>query len=410
LVPYETKQVHKPVPRYYSVVVAAEAGLRPESFTQEVNPLTLDAATVLARGKKVVIYPPDRCRHTTAAPAGAEQAQYIEMKCGVLISSLEQQLGLAGFQVISWQVLRSSQKAADFRLEAKKLGVDVIFEIDQLSENDRVSGTTRAGRMDIYKVGPNEKTRQPVARETGLRCKKRVESMLQKLDREELSATLAVKAVEVKSGRAVLYYNKTVLDDSSQKATTKAELFYKANAIYSAPPQMPRFDQKQLQAREAGSNPGPVFIGVGLGLLVVGGAMAAGGGAMLDEGDDAGLALLIPGIMGAAVGFPMWIIGLSSIGEEADYDEVNADAIAWNQRSFPPPRYPDPDQVVCSSSEVTPHWMQKQATVEDSSDSASFSFGEVERGTNDESRRRVERLFNTIAKDFADELLSLNRK
>lgn len=409
LVPYEEKPVYDPSPKYYSVLVMAEKKLRPEAFNQEVNRLANDAPDVLALGRKVVIYPPDYCRTTTAAPAGAEQAKYIEMQCGVLISSLERQLGLAGYQVVSWQVLRAADRI-NFIDRARNIGVDVVFEIDQLSENDRVSGMIEGGMLEIFEYESKDK-RTPItaSQEVGLRCKERAEPLLAELDRAELSATLAVKAVEVESGRAVWYYNKTMIAEQEKGASQlREEWFFKASPSYERPPKMPKYDDAQLEAKKYKSPAGGII------LTALGGAVVMTGLMFMltrpfdkNESDDSNISMAI-GASASATGFLMLLPGVIEITNPPDLDEFNDDAITWNERTFPPPKYPSPENVICSGRALDSPWASGQEPGKsEPKDSSAFVFGGSASGTRDDEKYAAEKLFRRISKDFAQELLAL---
>lgn len=421
LVPYESKPVFDPQPKYYSVLVLADRDLRPEAFTQEVNALSPDASDVLAVGKKVIIYPPDFCRTTTAAPEGSQQAQYIEMQCGVLISNLERQLGLSGYQVISWQILRSASKA-NFIESAANLNIDVVFEVDQLSRNGRVSGLLKNKRMEIFEYqGNGQRKPLSVDRHVGQRCLEQTEPLFEELDRSELSATLAVKAVDVATGRAVWYYNKTMLEEKVKSSSLEEELFFVAEPHYTPPTQMPKFDKKQLASRHGGK---PfIIMGFGVPMATVGAILLATGGAEPEEEDPysyypydeeesssmtgaqtVGTILLSLGSVFTIVGF---IGGLATI---PNMEEVNKDAVAWNAKEFPPPRYAAPKDVVCNSPVVSSPWEQTRESTSGSGKASVFVVGTVESGTDDVAERKGNKLFRRIAEDFSQELLILASK
>lgn len=96
---------------------------------EDPEPAPVEARQLLAGAKTVGFYPPDRCINTTDK---AEEEKQFRANCGVLLSYLERSAEKAGYEVVSWVNLRSTdnRRAIDYARDAK---VDVLFEINEIS-------------------------------------------------------------------------------------------------------------------------------------------------------------------------------------------------------------------------------------------------------------------------------------
>ena len=110
--------------RYYGVA-SAKSQTVPEFA--DVDPMSAQAKSAL-RGETVAFFPPDRCLERSAAPTGTvEDQQVLRLQCGVVMSELEKAAIAAGFQVVSWQALRGSDRPLRYARDQK---VAVLFEIN----------------------------------------------------------------------------------------------------------------------------------------------------------------------------------------------------------------------------------------------------------------------------------------
>jgi hypothetical protein len=96
---------------------------------EDPEPAGVEARRLLASAKTVAFYPPDRCTNTAEKD---ETERQFRANCGVMLSYLERAAEKAGYEVVSWVNLRSTEnrRALDYAREAK---VDVLFEINEIS-------------------------------------------------------------------------------------------------------------------------------------------------------------------------------------------------------------------------------------------------------------------------------------
>lgn len=90
------------------------------------EPAGREARLLLSSARTVAFYPPDYCINVDKDDVA--RSKTLRANCGVLLSSLERAAEKAGYEVVSWQNLRGTQRPIDYAREAK---VDVLFEINE---------------------------------------------------------------------------------------------------------------------------------------------------------------------------------------------------------------------------------------------------------------------------------------
>lgn len=398
-------------PVYYVAKIGLASDEAQGGVETSVEPLADDAARVLRKGIKVAFQPPDACMTTTAAPEGASRDDYISMNCGVLIASLEKITAKAGYQVISWQGLKDARERP---LEkAKELGVQVLFEVNQLSANERMSGTKKTTELSFHQQStPDDRTGLAVDDELAGRCKAAFDATFAEtdIDVREKSATLDIKAVEVKSGRSVWYYQKTVRDEADTAQGPIRDFYFPASPEGNLVPvdiaPAPKYNTDQR---------------TGVGLLAGGGATTVLGAVLLGlslerfskEGDErpkraiaagGSTIILLGGVAMAAFGTVLLVRGNKAANK---YNAQRPTAVTAEQPMLLPP-----DETLCVGKAVQPDFAGGTVAPldlgTDPEKKTSFSFSEqTSGGSGDAERRERERLFRLVAEDFTGELGTL---
>lgn len=383
----------EPERRFVGMSFEVTAANALDTVDNRVDVLTRDAAALLGPGRRIAFYPPDSCRQTTAAPEGAQQVELVGMNCGVLMSSLETTAAKAGYEVVSWQLLKN--KGA---LEAaKSFDIAVLLEVDQYSVNDRRAVKVSSANFEFFlQDEPDVRLPLAVARETALACKELVDAQIRNaigsIADVEDSATLAVKAVDVKSGRALWYYQKTLRLGEDARASRHIDLYFALDGTRpSYTPPQPSFNAMQK------------FGGM---LLAIGSAGAAAGAGMTAvrryPEANTGVGILTSSLLVAGAG-----ITLIALGNRKATREAPTAAPAP-----PPAEYPDAESQLCRSSTVTPPWARAREpeapeTPTSPEKQSNYDFEEKTGGARDRDRRRSEELSRRAADDLVAELQRL---
>jgi len=393
---------NKPV--YYVAEIALASDEAQGGVETSVDKLSKDAHRVLKKGTKVAFQPPDACMTTTAAPEGASRDDYISMNCGVLMASLEKITAKSGYQVVSWQGLKDA--SARPLEKAKTLGVQVLFEVNQLSANERLSGAKRTTSLSFH-TQSDAADRTGLAIDDGLatRCKDAFDASLAEtdIDVREKSATLDIKAVEVKSARAVWYYQKTVRDDAESAQGPQRDFYFPASPEGGLPTEVlpaPKYNSHQRT--------GVALLGAGGGTTVFGAVLLGLSQRQPDQPQRAIAStgsgvILAGGVALLAVGLVLLLKGNKSARE------YNVRSAQVSAPSAPAPILLPPVDTLCVGQPVQPEFLKPHGPaldlgVEDDKKS-SFSFSEeTSGGSADAERRERERLFRLVAEDFAGEL------
>lgn len=397
-----------PEPRYYvasvdtssSTAVSADDGLKV---------LDQRAIEVLRPGIKVAFFPPDQCRNISAASTNATQEQVeLANNCGVLISSLETSVA-DRYGVVSWQTLKGDDPFA--RAEARK--VDVIFEVDSFGMNTLGQDAASAGSIDFY-TQQTEHDRAPLVlgpdelNIVGQRCKATVDRI--DLDRKDAgmvgSFTGAIKAVEVSSGQALLYYQRTLTDDPGETSSDGYDLYYESiGRIDYIPPDVPQPEHNALQKG------GVALTITGATLFVLGSVLRASVFRATDEDGDGIKEFQQPGTGASAgmatAGFFMTGGGITMlVFGNRKAKRTPAPTVT---QVVPPPSYAPPRNVLCAVP-TTPPWLRMAPEVAPSPESqggSSYSFSETKTAGRDVGRELENRLRKNVIDDFTTSLSEL---
>jgi hypothetical protein len=377
-----------PGPTYYVVSASASSEA---SVTTEAGLQVLDsrAPEALRPGLTVAFFPPDRCRGDLSSAAATATPEATEMAndCGVLISALETSVA-DRYSVVSWQTI----KGIDPFERAAARNVDVIFEVDSMGLNQLGQDASSHLRLDFaQQTGPSDRTsltlgpaQLPVV---ASRCKPGIEQTLaSRPDAAVRSFTGAIKAVEVSSGKALVYYNRTLTDQPSSNTDAAVELYYQAPA--QPDPTNPSGYNTLQRAGSGAAGTGFVvtFLGAFLRGVVYEGKLDADD-YHREPGTSASVGMIVAGSVLLVGGAAMIFAG-------------NAKA----KRSVRQVTYAPPADVLCMQP-VVPPWLQQTATPQGGS---SYSFDEAQTAARDNERERENRLRKLLIDDFTHALAQLD--
>lgn len=384
-----------PPSKYY--VASVDTSSESQAAAEEgLKILDSRAHEALRPGIKVAFFPPDQCRNiaaatTTATPEAVEMAN----NCGVLISALENSVA-DRYSVVSWQTLKGDDPFA--RAEARK--VDVIFEVDSFGMNALGTDASSQMRIDFYEQS-NPTDRVPVALGShelpvvAGRCKVGVDSMEGARAEAGMvgSFTGAIKAVEVSSGQALVYYQRTLTDDPGQASQTGFDLYFesKGQQDYTPPPPPPRKYNGLQVGGVMGLTFGAALMLPGIGLTV----------ASLENSS-----VQVPGVAALASGAVLLLGGgiLLAVGNKK---ARQAGAVMTGPGTVGPVVHQAPADVLCVQP-TTPPWLagprwEGPAAPADQGGS-SYSFSETQTAGRDGARERENRLRKLVIDDFTVQL------
>ena len=364
--------------RYYMATFETTRSTQGGEIPRQSDILAKDAPALLGAGKTVAFLPPDSCTTDSVAPNGAQASSTaIQMKCGALLASLEAEVAKSGYSVVSWQTLKTSVAAAS-QQRARELNVDVIFEINQLSQEQREPGARQLSNLSFAQSdgdGPNRPL--TVSSDVANRCVGMVPSLNRGTDNEFLS-TINLKAVDVKSGRALWLYQNSVVELVGENGLAKQRFVYVATG----------------QRREPNWTPGPVAgivvpLGLGIPFTLLGVGLQFADSPMDTVGKvsiGVGVALLIPGI-------------------------INAVRHKTPDTRVPEPTYASAPDVLCVGDPVARTKPPAAAdTAPAAHDASSYSFGQKTAAASDPERERAQRLAQMITRDFVHALKTVAAK
>lgn len=395
-----------PPPRYF--VASVDTSSTSAAASEDGLKILDDRGKQALRpGITVAFFPPDQCRNiaaatTSATPEAAEMAN----NCGVLISALETSVA-DRYSVVSWQTLKGSDPFA--RAESRK--VDVIFEVDSFGMNALGQDAASQMRIDFHEqttatdrtpltLGPSE---LPAI---ASRCKVGVDQMQKSRLKAGMvgSFTGAIKAVEVSTGKALVYYQRTLTDTPDKKAEDGFDLYFESRGRqdWTPPPTVPR-THNGLQKG-------------GAALAILGGAMVVIGGVLRfvafppsnvgfnNKGTAASAGVFLTGFFVAGGGITMLILGNRKA--KRTVPPTTSDT------PLPPPTYQSPSEVICVSP-TTPPWLAgpkwEGPAEQEAQGGSSYSFSETQSAGRDGARERENRLRKLVIDDFTRELSSLGK-
>lgn len=380
-------QLATPAPYYVASVDTSSSSTT--STEQGLQVLDPRAKEVLRPGITVAFFPPDRCRNISAAAATATP-EMVEMQndCGVLVSALETSVA-DRYSVVSWQTLKGEDPFA----RAAARNVSVIFEVDSLGMDWLERDAAFSGTISFYEQH-SAADRVPLVLQgddrvmLGERCRAWVDA----LDSQRAAAGLvgsftgAIKAVEVSSGQALVYYQRTLTDEPGSESRQGYDLYFRhEEPRTNVPAPKPNALQKG----------GVAMIVVGVAAVVLGAALRAtkfrgddrdGDGIKeySQPGTAATASAVVAGSIFTAGGIPLLIFG-------------NRKA---KRTVLPPlPLLPSesPREVLCVAPE-TPPWLVQPK--DPAIGGSSYSFSETQSAGRDQRREKENRLRHIVIEDF----------
>lgn len=363
----------KAEPIYYAVSFETTQRAVGGDLPRRSDILAKDAKQRLQPGVTVAFMPPDSCVTTSAAPSGATQGTTaIRMECGALLASLEAEVAKAGYSVVSWQSIKSAGAVAS-QERAKELGVDVLFEVNELTPNRfRTIGGLQVSNLAFMRVeSPTRSAPLEVTPEVARRCAQHIEGLNTSNEKEYLS-TINLKAVDVSRGRALWLYENTVVESPNLDSTSRRTYYYRADGSRPEPPEPKKDSQGHF---------GRVMMMVSLvGLTIAGLGTAISGSST-------------PIIVGGAIGVPIFGAGVAmmAVGHKKSAPD----------RTVPPATYAAPADVVCATQVVFDPWgggTAGEAATPAAHSSYTFTAGAS--ADRDLVRERIQRLTHRSTADF----------
>lgn len=379
-------QLEAPAPYYVASVDTSSTTTT--STEQGLRVLDPRAREVLQPGITVAFFPPDRCRNISAASTTATP-EMVEMQndCGVLVSALETSVA-DRYSVISWQTLKGEDPFA----RAAARNVSVIFEVDSLGMDWLAQDASFAGTISFYQQhGAADRVPLVLDGQDRVMLGERCRTWVDALDAHGGAAdavgsfTGAIKAVEVSTGQALVYYQRTLTDEPGSESRQGYDLYFRHDEPQKAPPPKPNALQKG----------GVGMIVVGVAAVVLGAALRATSFRGRDQDGDGveeyrqpGTAATAGAVVAGSVftvgGIPLLIFG-------------NRKA----KRSVPPPLpllpSEGPREVLCVAPE-TPPWLVQPS--DPAVGGSSYSFSETQSAGRDPRRERENRLRRVVIEDF----------
>ncbi|MGV3623503.1 MAG: hypothetical protein ACO1OB_21975 [Archangium sp.] len=310
-------------PMYFTASYDTERDTAVGSLPQLSEKLAEDAPATLKKGKRVAFQPPDQCATESVTPSGASQGKTsIVMNCGALLAKLEAEVALAGYQVVSWQALKTLG-TENTQERARKLGIDVIFEINELTLGERDGGQSQVTGMRFGQAYGNGVTPVAVTPDVANRCVQQIQGLAAQRPSEHI-ATLNLKAMDVASGRALWLYQRSLSEvEGGVDSRASNTLFFEAKAWQPPPP----------QPNNALGTGGVLLIVQGVLLSGIAGIQAATGNFYWSEPFGAGQPGAFLGIgIGSLIAGTGMVIGNRFLGVP----------------EAPPPRYPAAGEVICN--------------------------------------------------------------
>jgi len=409
-----------PKPMYYFAEYMVTRRAANSELPVKSDILVQDIDQSLKSGKRVALLPPDNCGNHKVVPQGARnQETAIQMDCGVLMASIETELARVGYQVISWQAIKGSS-SGDAYDRAKNLKIDVLFEVNQLSIEDRKSGKREITKIAFFRRyekridkiaaqrqfsddDPNPKNEREeeidlanpktmnkpvyttiyepieVDQEVGERCENEINKNSE--HGHEYTSTVNIKAIEVTTGRALwLFQHSSVETDSPQTEDTENSLFYLAEGKLPTPPEV---------------NDDLSFFGW-LGILTPGIVVPLGFVLSLDSENT--METFIPfGVAGVISSIVFFIL---------DY------AVRAPDRTIPAPVYPESREVLCMGSSVPnpSETVQDRTVLAKPVKSHTYQFRKTEYLDRDETSERAQRLTKLATDSFIGNLLKITKR
>lgn len=181
----------------------------------------------------VAVQAPDSCKNETATTrtGDAESKDIVlKMNCGVEMGAIERSLARAGYEVITWNVLKSmvSKDGVTPKEAAASLGADALLQISSLERSRMLdSGNSRWDRRYMYLDRTKALVDANQERRLNHFAAKKEKQQSQTIG-DRFSATLNANMTYVKSGRSIWFYqwtNNQKLNNSDLTFSTEVECY-----------------------------------------------------------------------------------------------------------------------------------------------------------------------------------------
>ncbi|MGD2063024.1 MAG: hypothetical protein PVF51_05515 [Nitrospirota bacterium] len=214
--------------------------------TQQVNesPEIIETASykeVLPTVSTIAVRAPDSCANeTTAIHSGEAVGRGLLLKtdCGVEMSELERALAKAGYQVISWDIIKNRVRHDQHMTPVKaaqELGAQVLFQVNSLERS--ASNVRQDARWErrFYRSSSDGDQGSPAP--VNAKLKDTFESFIipqeqGALPERRLSATINATAVLVDTGQAIWFYEWTHKEALSDRYETDVLLACKHDVCW----------------------------------------------------------------------------------------------------------------------------------------------------------------------------------
>ena len=194
----------------------------------------------------IAVRAPDSCANeTTAIHSGEASGQGLLLKtdCGVEMSELERALAKAGYEVISWDIIRNRVIHDDNMTPVKAaqdLGAQILFQVNSLERSEASVRQDARWERRFYRSSPKGEQGSPA--QVNANMKNTFERFIiprekRELPETRLSATINATAVRVDTGQAIWFYEWTHKESLSDRYETEALLACKKERCWLASPE-----------------------------------------------------------------------------------------------------------------------------------------------------------------------------
>ncbi|MGE0669064.1 MAG: hypothetical protein AB7O49_21130 [Sphingomonadales bacterium] len=166
--------------------------------------------------RTVAVRAPDRCSNSTANQAtgnAASAGTILQTNCGVEMGEIERALTLAGYNVISWNVLDREMAGNNSPVDtASRLGAQVLFQINSLENSRKTLGQDALWERSYFQSNPSGAVGQPLSlapAQRSLVAKNYLTDIEARSIPRAYAVTLDAVAVWVRTGQSIWYYRWT---------------------------------------------------------------------------------------------------------------------------------------------------------------------------------------------------------
>jgi hypothetical protein len=145
----------------------------------------------------------------------------------VLLSELEAEANQAGFEVVSWRVLRDSSVPIK---TARENGVDILFEINDMGFKTPTAWVKRRTETSFFDEEEREPLVVPDPHSIALRCDEFFGAL-----QEPIAVAFNVKTVRVEDGRVLWYYQVKRAEGWDKDTEVRSDRFHRPPIIPNPP-------------------------------------------------------------------------------------------------------------------------------------------------------------------------------